>query len=153
MVPVIAGAPAAIATISRALAAGGPALLTRVQTRLGLSNAPISKIVTAVKESPVTAALVAWEIGDAASEALKLFTDNNEEAKALVDSLTNWDPAPKDGVSITNLAAYKEEMRAIDQAAAAVGGFDRLLNLRRVLEMDDSFFVLRAQLRALGSRS
>lgn len=152
MVPLVAGAPAAFAAISRALASGGPAVLTRVQTRLGIADAPISKIMTAVKESPVTAALVAWELGDAASEALKIFTDNSEEARALVDSLRNWDPPPKEGVSITNLAAYKEEMRAIDRAAAAVGGYDRLLNLRRVLEMDDSFFVLRAQLRALGSR-
>lgn len=151
MVPVIASAGAAVAAIGRALAAGGPSLLAKVQTRLNLPNASISTIMAAIKESPVTAALVALEIGDAAEAALDWFRSDSEEVKSLIDGMTQFDPPPKDGVPIMNIGAYKDEMRAIDNAAAVVGGFDRLLNLKRVLEMDESFFVLRQQLRSLGS--
>lgn len=136
------------------LAKQDASVLTRIGKRLGISDFSVPGIMKQIRDNPVTTAMVAWEIGDAAQSIMdELSTDDSASTilEALQNSLKN-DDSPDKALSLGTLSAYSDEMDCIDRAARAIGGMAQLLNLRRALTMDDNFYVLREQLRVLGRR-
>lgn len=129
-------------------------VLERIGKRLGISDFSVPGIMRQIRDNPVTTAMVAWEIGEAAKEIMDLVREDASASsilEALQNSMRN-DDAPEKNLSLSTLGAYADEMDCLDRASRAVGGFDKLLNLKRALSMSDDFYVLREQLRVLGRR-
>lgn len=132
--------------------AGNAGATAAIATRLGLKGSITpGKIAAMMKESPVTSALVLYELGDAGAELLAELTQMSEEAAKVVEGLTfQADPAPSADVSITNIQSYQDELALIRRVANRLGiTVGDLIELKNVLDLDMRFYQLYVKLKEL----
>jgi hypothetical protein len=141
---------AIISWIVEMLGSASSATLAAIGTRIGMVTPTVESITAAVKANPITAALVASELGMAVEKVIGYMSGGDVPPGQLehVKMLLQHDDAPpgKD-ISITDVGKYADEMAAIKEAVGAFGTLDKLLTIRRVFKMDDRMFDLYVTLR------
>lgn len=132
----------AVASRFSTAAKSDPAVVDVVAKRIGVAGPNLAqKVVQAVKDNKLTAALVAYELGDVAVDLYKTLS-KDDDVKAMADryDLKSFDPSLSSD-SRHALIEQADEMRLIADAARVVGGYDRLLTLRQALfGLDEGHF-------------
>lgn len=129
-----------------------PGVVASVGKRLGLgAMATPSAVIRSMKESPVTTALVLFELGEAGADLLSQLAGVSEEAKKVVEGLTfNADQPPSDEVSLEQLTAYKDELQMIKDVQRKLGfSIGDLIMLKNTLSLDMRFFKLYLQVKEM----
>lgn len=128
-----------------------PVVIDVVEKTTGIKGAP-QKALRAIKENPITAALVAWEIGSLADTAIDAATkaDLKSALKDLIDSTPDvaemvtrygWKFDEVEVSDIVKSMSQSDELLAISQASALMRGKENLLTLRRALMLPDSSYI------------
>lgn len=135
--------------IRTALAGAGAAKLGAIGKRIGMATPSVEGVIASIKANPITAALVASELGMGISSIIDYMKDDVPagQLQQIQLLLAEDDAAPTDDVPITEIGSYADEMAAIKEAVGSFGTLDKLLNLRRVLMMDPKMFNLYVTLR------
>lgn len=118
--------------------------------RLGIGS-KIADLVAFAKNNPLAFALTAKEMYDQGDAlAGQLFSDPvlGAELQSIAERYF-----PKNDTldlkAVGNLTKYSDELAALREAAALMGGMDRLMVLRRVLQLPDEYFMLHDVVKAL----
>lgn len=148
-------ASAAVARAAAKAMAAKPELAFALAKRLGVTAATsavaTSKAVLAhLKANPLSAGLIVWEVyqfldGDDKSVVDQERVDGTDQT--VLDMVTSMFGTEDDEVSddmVSGFISIQDELAAINNASARLGGIQSLLNLRRVLAMDENLFKLYA---------
>lgn len=140
---------------SRALATAAPGVLQRIATRIGGAANP-SAILAAMKNNPVTTALVGVELFGVSSDFVKTVVNDNPEITQLIERISDIDYQPDEFSAVddagTGLVRYKDEFDLIEECSRFLGGRERLMKFRNLLKISDEVFRLHAQVVNLGYR-
>jgi hypothetical protein len=127
-----------------------PGKMAGVAQRLGMKVAELSpaKLVELAKQNPYTTALIALEMGSAGHEVFKLMDELPPEEREKIKHISPpSDNFLDEDAKIGDLSRYADEMKIIKEASDIIGGTDRLLIVRKALQMDDKLYQLYFELR------
>lgn len=143
--------PVLVSEAAVALRTVSPTVISRLATKLNVPST-VAAISAAMKNNPVTTALVGLELFGAASDFVNRLISSNPE----VASVVSGKAADFDKFSTierpTDIIKYDDELKAIDDVAAFLGGRDNLDKLRAVLAMDIKVWELRDRIGQMGFR-
>lgn len=128
-----------------------PVVVDVVEKTTGIKGA-FGKAVSAVKSNPITSALVAWELGSLADDAIDFATKTEikDALRDLVESTPEvarmaanygWKFDAVEPADISKSLQQADELLIISQASALLKGKDNLLMLRKALMLPDSSYI------------
>lgn len=143
------------------IASNAGRFLPAIASRLGL-NARMSEVLNFAKSNPTTFMLAAKETYDQGTSLWDALFDADprkmakaEQALAESDSSrVRFDPAtPISESTLVDLDQLADEMDTITASIEAVGSWDALMQLRRVLSFNDDVFATYLKVKRLGQRT
>lgn len=131
-----------------------PTKVQSVGKRLGVATASPNSLAAMAAQNPVTAALIALEMGQAGHAILEMMNEElpEEERQSILFALPEIDAPPRRDIAITDLHKYADELADIKDVIRLDGGLEEFKKRRRVALMDDSLVELFLQVRELGVR-
>lgn len=143
-----------VSSVFSSRAASNPQVVDVVAKRIGVPTTGgnvLGKVTKAISENKITAALVAWELGDAAHGLLKNAIADDPDIAALAQRYGIVIDDPADIKGYRDIGTQTEEIAMISRASNIVGGYEKLILLRRVLtEMKDSHFDMYDMVKAVA---
>lgn len=124
-----------MAPILLALLRGSASLTRTFAGKLGTSAATAGSVVRAIRQDPMAAAFIAYEMGEEAAPVLDLLMEHSADVRAWV---TSKQPVQKaDLGDLDDVVELKDEFATIDNAIRQFGGLEALLTLRRFMAIPD----------------
>lgn len=121
--------------------------------RLGLRSAPsLSRLKDMALANPLTAGLVIAEVYGVTSSEYSNFLREHEDLREQLELFTFQVDAVDDTTSASDITRFTEEFSVISQAVNQLGSFERLMTLRRALEMPQDVIQLYANMRILSKK-
>lgn len=135
--------------------------LPAIAARLGVS-ARMSEVLNFAKSNPTTFMLAAKETYDQGMSLWDAMFDANPTKMAKVEQTmsesdsarSRFDPAtPISESTLVDLDQLADEMDTISVAIQALGSWDALMQLRRVMSFNDDVFATYLKVKRLGQRT
>lgn len=121
--------------------------------RLGLRSAPsLARLKDMALANPLTAGLVIAEVYGITSSEYATFLREHEDLREQLELFTFQPDSVDDTTSATDITRFSEEFGVISQAVNQLGSFERLMTLRRALEMPQDVIQLYANMRILSKK-
>lgn len=118
--------------------------------RLGMPGITPAKLGALAKANPMTAALIALDMGVAGNEIRKMLEELPPEQLGQISMLIHEnDDAPDSGTPLADLNQYADEMKIIKDAADIIGGLERLMIVKEALAMDKGLYQLFIELKQM----
>jgi len=133
--------------LGRLLATAAPQLMAKIAARIGTVATP-SAIMAAIKANPFTAAMVAWELGEAGTTVYTQVAEAHPEVVKQIESTIFRADKVAPGTR-QNLVQQREELDIIARAARAAGGFENLIAFRQAMLLEDEHFALYRELSTM----
>jgi hypothetical protein len=132
-------------------AGGNPEAVKLAARRLGLdpSKSTVASIVSAAKDNPMTTALLMVETGEMGYDIVRSMAEQSPEIASMAERYGLLSDTVTSATKLSDIGKLKDEFACIREASNIVGGYDRLLTLRRALSMDLGVFTTYETVKAL----
>jgi hypothetical protein len=142
MVPLIGRV---VAKISSSKISGS--LLSKLRSVFGFEVTTAQGVIEAVKNNPITAAFVLYELYGMGEPLLQELLASDSNVRESFDLLTYKPDAVDD--SATDVTRYADEFKIIKEAIAYYGSLNNYLNAKRAMEMPDDVIRLYVSLKPM----
>lgn len=118
-----------------------------VAKRLGLDGAKATaqQIIASARNNKLMTAIVLYELYGLADPVLQELLDGEPELRRTIELMGMTADAVADTTSVSDIIAFEDEFRVIENAARRVGGLNNLLTLRNAIMLDNSHYALYQQ--------
>jgi len=139
--------------VSKWLSGPGAAQTANVAKRIGMSSGVSAKrIADVAKQNKLTAAFVLFEMGTAGASLLADLSAEDSEVARLVEMFDTESDKVSETESVSDLPKFNNEFKWISDAIRVAGSFERLVNLKKALDLDYDTYKLYYAARETGRR-
>jgi hypothetical protein len=134
----------------------GSEALGRVVKRLGLgAGATVDTVIKAARQNPLTAAFMAYELGDVGRSIIVELSDSYPEMVSDIEAIGYKHDEVEQETPLSDLEKYADELAILDDVSAFLGGDTNMyafFNAVAMVKENRNLLVLREKVRALSRR-